>query len=310
MKRLIWGGRRLGEVLGKPIGPESDYAESWEIVDHGSDQSVVVDGPLVGKTLAELVRDHHEWLLGRESKAAAFPLLLKYLDCQRVLSVQVHPDDAYGSQMPKPDRGKTEAWYVIDAAPGSLIYAGLRDGVTRAQLEQAIAAGTTEKLLHSFEPKPGDCVFIPAGTVHAIGGGLLVAEIQQSSDTTFRIFDWNRCDAEGRGRELHVQQSLDVIDFASGPVGPVRASGAPNGWRTLVECDKFVFSSLSGSVGDVADDGRCHLLTVPRGSAHIETKAGPLTLHLGETVLVPAALGAVTCEVDEESCLLEMRPLE
>ncbi len=310
MKRLIWGGRRLGDVLGKAIGPESDYAESWEIVDHGFDQSVVAEGPFAGKTLHDLVRDHRPWLLGSRSTATTFPLLLKYLDCQRVLSVQVHPEDSYASRMPQPDRGKTEAWYVIDAAQGSRIYAGLREGVTRSQLEQAIEAGTTETLLHSFEPTAGDCVFIPAGTVHAIGGGLLVAEIQQSSDTTFRIFDWNRTDASGKSRELHVAQSLEVIDFGRGPVNPISITGPTSGWQTLVRCDKFEFSSLCGATAEVAGDGVCHLLTASRGSAKIVTAAGEISVSLGETILVPAAMGVIQCSVDEASCLLEMRPVE
>ncbi len=309
IKRLIWGGRRLGDVLGKPIGHDHDCAESWEIVDHGEDQSVVVGTPMAGQTLGHLVRTQREWLLGRDSQAQAFPLLLKYLDCQRVLSVQVHPDDAYARQMPTPDRGKTEAWYVIDSAPGSLIYAGLREGVTRRDLEQAIDAGTTETLLHSFEPQPGDCVFIPAGTVHAIGGGLLIAEIQQSSDTTFRIFDWNRVDASGRARQLHVQQSLEVIDFASGPVAPVQSSSSADGWQTLVDCDKFRFSSLDSS-GPVGGDGRCHLLTVPRGSATITTSHEEVNLQTGETILVPAAMGRSECRVGPDSCLLAMSPKE
>ncbi len=315
IKQLIWGGRRLGDLLGKPIGNESDYAESWEIVDHGSDQTIVTGGPLAGKSLGELVAEHRDWLMGSQSEVKAFPLLLKYLDCERVLSVQVHPDDAYGSRMAVPDRGKTEAWYVIDSAPGSLIYAGLKDGVTKADMEQAIADGRTEELLHSFHPEPGDCVFIPAGTVHAIGAGLLVAEIQQSSDTTFRIFDWNRKDAQGNSRQLHVQQSLDVIDFASGPVKPIRLSAESGGWQTLVDCDKFGFSILHGGTLDggkdrVGGDDRCHLLTVPQGSACVRTDDGEMTLSLGETVLIPASYGSVECEVAANSCLLEMQPRE
>ncbi len=310
IKQLIWGGRRLGDLLGKPIGDATDYAESWEIVDHRSDQSIVTGGPFAGKSLGGLVTEHRDWLMGSQSAVDAFPLLLKYLDCERVLSVQVHPDDAYGSRMAVPDRGKTEAWYVIDSAPGSLIYAGLRDGVTKVDLELAIARGTTEGLLHSFHPEPGDCVFIPAGTVHAIGAGLLVAEIQQSSDATFRIFDWNRKDAAGNSRQLHVRQSLDVIDFTSGPVKPIRLSAGSDGWQTLVDCDKFGFSMLSSGTASVGGDDRCHLLTVPKGSACVRTDDGEITLSLGETVLIPASHGSVECEVTANGCLLEMQPRE
>ena len=199
LKQTIWGGRRLGDQLGKPIGPGSDYAESWELVDHGADQSIVVDGPLAGHSLSQLAKKHSQWLLGKSLASGSvgqFPLLLKYLDCNRVLSVQVHPDDAYGSKMKRPDQGKTEAWYIVAADEGSLVYAGLKPGVNETVLRDAMMAGQTDDVLHSFHPTPGDCVFIPAGTVHALGAGLLVAEIQQSSDTTFRLFDWNRVDGE------------------------------------------------------------------------------------------------------------------
>src|SRR5690606_31299659 len=138
LKRTLWGGRRLGELLGKPLGPETDYAESWEIVDHGEDQSVVESGPLAGRTLRALIEEQNAELLGQHTGLDAFPLLLKFLDCHRVLSVQVHPDDAYAQQMPQPDLGKTEAWYIVAADPNSRIYAGLQSGVDRQMLEQAV----------------------------------------------------------------------------------------------------------------------------------------------------------------------------
>ena len=187
-KQTIWGGRRLADQLGKPIGPESDYAESWEVVDHGDDQSIVKDGSLAGLTLAQVMTQHRNWFFGQADSMFfgqadsidSFPLLLKYLDCNRVLSVQVHPCDEFGLQMEQPDLGKTEAWYIVAADEGSLIYAGLKPGIDRHTFKQAIDAGQTEEVLHSFHPTSGDVVFIPAGTVHALGAGLLVAEIQQS----------------------------------------------------------------------------------------------------------------------------------
>lgn len=154
LKQTIWGGRRLGDQLGKPIGTESDYAESWELVDHGNDQSIVAEGPLAGRTLSELIANEPDWLIGDTASKGRFPLLLKYLDCNRVLSVQVHPDDAYGAKMTRPDLGKTEAWYIVAADPGSLIYAGLESGVDRSTLEQAIRAGETEQMLHSSHHMP------------------------------------------------------------------------------------------------------------------------------------------------------------
>lgn len=240
LKRLVWGGRQLGELLGKPIGEGSDYAESWEVVDHGADQSVVSGGPEAGRTLRELVRDRPGDLFGEGIRHDHFPLLLKFLDCNRVLSVQVHPDDAYASRMTPPDLGKTEAWYVVAAKPDAVIYAGLRPGVDPQQLRAACGDGSVGGLLHEVRPRVGDCFFIPAGTVHALGGGLVVAEIQQSSDTTFRLFDWNRVDAAGRGRELHVDQAIAVTDFSRGPVDPQHPHPDADGLETLVRCDKFI----------------------------------------------------------------------
>src|SRR3954465_8905730 len=182
-KRYLWGGRRLASLLNKPIGEGDDCAESWEVADHGEDQTVVVGGPLAGMTLAEGLASYGQDLLGRHAPRSRFPLLFKFLDCRRVLSVQVHPGDAAAAKQGPPDLGKTEAWVILAAEPGSLVYAGLKRGFDRAALEREVNRGTTELCLHKFEPQVGDCIFIPAETVHALGAGLVVAEIQQASDT-------------------------------------------------------------------------------------------------------------------------------
>lgn len=308
LKQTIWGGRRLGEILGKPIGDADDYAESWEIVDHGEDQSVVSGGELDGKQLADLMTEHRDWLLGDrfQHDSMRFPLLLKYLDCNRVLSVQVHPDDEYGATLNVPDHGKTEAWYIVDSQPESLIYAGLKRGVDREILEAALAAGKAEQILHSFHPNPGDCIFIPAGTVHALGAGLLVAEIQQSSNTTFRLFDWNRLDPDGNPRDLHIQQSLDVADYESGPVAAVSSDQSANGWQKLVECDKFTMRTLENGSSTLGGDGRFHILTVPRGNAVLEMAGDQRTIAAGESLLLPAAMDEVGVRVNPDSTLLAM----
>jgi len=312
LKQTIWGGRRLGEQLGKSIGLGSDYAESWEIVDHGIDQSIVIDGPLAARSLSEITAEYPQWLLGDaldrrdpSTTPQGFPLLLKYLDCQRVLSVQVHPDDAYARTMQPPDRGKTEAWYIVASDPESLVYAGLKPGVDQAALREAMMVGQTDEVLHSFHPQAGDCLFIPAGTVHALGAGLLVAEIQQSSDTTFRLFDWNRVDERGHARTLHVEQSLEVADYEKGPIEPSRSEPMLVGWQTLVACEKFVFRSLEMGVARVGGDNRFHILSVPRGSASIESAECRLVLRQGESALLPAAHEAVEVAVSAESTLLE-----
>ena len=204
-RHYVWGGRKLGTLLGKQIGQGNDYAESWELVDRGDDQSRVADGPLVGTTLGDLRADRGQELFGRHHPQSRFPLLFKFLDCEKMLSVQVHPDDAQAAQLTPPDFGKTEAWVVLAAEPNSVIYAGLKRGFDRHALEREVHRGTCELCLHRLEPKPGDCLFLPAGAVHALGAGLVIAEIQQTSDATFRLFDWNRLGADGKPRPLHVE---------------------------------------------------------------------------------------------------------
>jgi mannose-6-phosphate isomerase len=294
-RRYLWGGRRLSTILGKVIDEGDDYAESWEIVDHGADQSVVTSGALAGRTLGDLVRDCRRELFGRHADVEHFPLLFKFLDCNRTLSVQVHPNDEQAALLDPPDLGKTEAWVVLHADPGSKIYAGLKPGVTRSSLAAAIDAGNIEQGLHSFEATAGDCVFIPAGTVHALGAGLVIAEIQQASNTTFRLFDWNRVDATGQPRPLHVEQSLDTIDYAHGPINPQRPKVMSSERERLVECDKFMLdrctmSSSAASPMSIGDDDRFHLLAVIEGTLEVAGDA-EATLARGATALVPAAAG-------------------
>lgn len=306
MKQTIWGGRRLGEHLKKPIGAESNYAESWEVVDHGADQSIIENGVLAGKTLRYVIQEHAAWLCGKEADLQSFPLLLKYLDCNRVLSVQVHPSDSYAMKMAKPDLGKTEAWYIVASKPESLIYAGLKAGVDQNRLQQAIASGTTEDVLHSFHPSTGDIVFIPAGTVHALGAGLLVAEIQQSSDTTFRLFDWNRTDASGNPRPLHIAQGVEVTDFSSGPVTALTSDPDAAGWQTIVSCEKFVMRLLENGESEVGGDAKFHILTIPRGTATLRVGKEITSLSTGTTVLLPAAMDHCMLTAGKKSTIMEM----
>jgi mannose-6-phosphate isomerase len=313
-QRYLWGGRQLADVLNKPTG-DQPAAESWEVVDHGEHQSVVAGGPLAGKTLRQLIDQHGADLLGAavleaisaeaipEHLRRRFPLLLKFLDAQQPLSVQVHPNDEFGATLAPPDLGKTEAWYVMHAKPGAKIYAGLKPGVSAADFSAAVAAGKTESMLHSFAATAGDCVFIPAGTMHAIGAGLLIAEIQQASNTTFRVFDWDRTDSKGNGRPLHLESAIAVTDFNSGPVQPIRASVEATGnsgkessaafSTTLVACDKFVMNKISSSDAfELGGDGRFRILAVTAGSVRVAGDASPEELRLGETMLLPACLPA------------------
>lgn len=306
-RRYIWGGRRLWTVLGKPIGPEGDYAESWEICDRGPDQSVVEHGPLAGVTLGHLVRQRGEGLLGRHHPQQRFPLLLKFLDARRTLSVQVHPDDTRAARLDPPDLGKSEAWVVLAADAGSTIYAGLKPGVDRESLAEAIRGGRCEELLHQFQPTVGDCLFLPAGTVHALGEGLLVAEIQQASDTTYRLFDWNRLGPDGRPRPLHVEQGLEAIDYDLGPVGPRKPQQTDRpGVSRLVECDKFVLDRWRFDVPRPAGgDRRCHIISVLEGRVEVAGDPAGSPVPPGGTVLLPAALGQVELRPQGGTALLD-----
>lgn len=309
VRRLIWGGRRLGTVLGKPIDEGDDYAESWELADHDDDVSIVRDGPLAGTTLRELVFHRRAELFGPNcTQARQFPLLVKFLDAHENLSVQVHPDDALGKELVG-DNGKTEAWVVLAADPGSSIYSGLKPGVTREMFEQGIKTGDVERFLHRIEPKPGDCIMVHAGTVHAIGAGVLLAEIQQMSDATFRVFDWNRVDATGRPRELHIEQAMRCIDFDRGPVDPVvpRPLVMEDGVvrEPLTSCEYFELERWTlEAPTEIGGRDRFTILMVLHGEIRVRSSRGDRPFRKGETVLLPASIGATMIYPVERAVVL------
>ncbi|MFM9959940.1 MAG: type I phosphomannose isomerase catalytic subunit [Planctomycetaceae bacterium] len=340
LKRIRWGGTRLGSVLGKPIGSESDYAESWELCDHGDDQSVVASGPWQGLTLRELMVTHRRELCGTERQLRQFPLLVKFLDASDRLSVQVHPNDVQARFFDPRENGKTEVWVILDARPDSRVYAGLKHGVDAFRLQQHLAAGTVEDCLHSYPARAGDCIFIPAGTVHAIGEGILLAEVQQSSDLTFRLHDWGRLGADGQPRPLHIEESLVCIDFDRGPVDPIiprrltlrgcdfsepRPSGSgcfdvlqphPHGRGSvllpatvseeLVSTEFFTLHrhTLHESVRFPSDD-RFHVLMVLGGCGRLSCDGIVVPLQTGSTLLLPASCSPVLVEPLGELILLD-----
>lgn len=297
LKRYLWGGRRLETVLGKPLPPGDDYAESWEVADHASGQSIVAAGQFRGATLQELVKDHGPELLGKHAPQPRFPLLFKLLDAQKVLSVQVHPNDAAAAKLTPPDLGKTEAWVVLHAEPGSVVYAGLKRGFDRPAFEREVVRGTSELCLHKFEPKAGDCIFIPAGVVHALGAGIVIAEIQQASDTTFRLYDWKRIGADGKPRPLHIAESLNAIDYAIGPVNPVQPRMSSHEGRVseeLVACDKFVLQRWQlATPQKIGGDNCCYLVCVIDGQLSIAGDPLNEPLRRGQTALIPASSPAL-----------------
>lgn len=312
LKRIRWGGRRLGDVLGKPIDDADDYAESWEIADHGDDQSIVARGEFAGWTLSRLVRERGDELLGRHARVVReqFPLLVKFLDANDRLSVQVHPNDEQAIRFDPTENGKTEAWVVLAAEPRSLIYAGLKPGVDAAALRAHLAAGTVVECLHAFHPRPGDCLFIPAGTVHALGEGIMIAEVQQSSDITFRLFDWNRLDRDGNPRQLHIEESLAVIDFARGPVDPVRPESIAEepGGRSerLAACEHFELRrhAIDRPLA-VSRPGECTIVLALTGAADLRWNDERADFSRGRTALIPATSPEVRIEPRGEVVLLE-----
>jgi mannose-6-phosphate isomerase len=306
LRRYVWGGRRL-ESLGKTLGPGDDYAESWEIVDRGADQCIVAAGPLAGHTLAELIRQHGGPLLGRHAGLERFPLLFKFLDAHDRLSLQVHPDDARAARLDPPDLGKSEAWVVLDVEPRSYIYAGLRPGIDRDMVEHEIARRTFELCCERIEPQVGDCYFLPAGVVHALGPGLLIAEIQQASDTTYRLYDYDRIGPDGKPRPLHVAEALEAIDYDYGPVRAQQPQPTDvQGVERLVDCDRFVLDrwTLSG-VHRAGGDERCHILAVIEGTVDVAGDPVGQGLARGGVMMLPAQLGAVDVQARDSAVVLD-----
>ena len=318
-RHYLWGGRRLSSQLNKQVDATDPVAESWEIVDHHTEQSVIEGGPFDGSTINKLLQIDGPGILGEKvygqvnnpnvpaNLRGRFPLLFKFLDCNRDLSVQVHPDDTMGATLDPPDLGKTEAWYIIDTKPGSLVYAGLKQNVDKQTFKQSIDEGQAEQCLHRFAAKPGDCVMIPAGTVHALGEGLLVAEIQQASDTTFRLYDWNRVGADGNPRDLHVEQGLAASDFNRGPVNPIRSGNGQSRTNELVHSDKFTMIKRKIENPHTVELGECfRLIVMLDGHASIKTENSEETLASYQLMLVPASCREVHIIPDRPSEMLEI----
>jgi mannose-6-phosphate isomerase len=298
IRPMVWGGRALA-TLGKRL-PDEAVGESWEVSDHPSHRSVVVGGPFAGRTLRDLMESQRTALLGpAAARHATFPWLFKFLDAADWLSVQVHPDEEAVKRLWPGEGSKTEAWFIIHAEKGSRIYAGLRPGVGPGELRMALAAGTVADCLHSLTPRAGDSVFLPAGTVHALGGGVVLAEIQQTSDATFRLFDWNRRDAQGKSRKLHIEEAFAAIHWDAGPVTPIRAAGEQT---SLVRCPYFHLDHRqTRQAFDIGPAGVLRALVVIRGTGRL----GAQQLLPGQVWLLPADLPPARCVPDALlECLL------
>jgi mannose-6-phosphate isomerase len=296
----LWGGRRLAGLLTAPLPGDGPIGEAWLLSDRDDHPSRVADGPLRGRTIAQLLKQFPEQAMGKlAGRFRRFPLLLKFLDAREMLSVQVHPGDTRTDLLPPGETGKTEAWVVLEAGPRSRIYAGLKPGTTEADLRHALANGAVADRLACFAPKPGDAVFLPAGTVHSLGGDIVVFEVQQNSDVTFRLYDWGHVDAKtGQPRALQVDQALACIDFgecAGGLVAPVVEATGPVERERLFHCEHFWLSRLHGAspfaVG--APDVPTVLVCI-EGTGRVEHGGAAYAVGKGDVVLLPAVLGACT----------------
>jgi mannose-6-phosphate isomerase len=286
-KTRIWGGQKLRDVFGKALPAGQAIGESWELTDLPEDKTVVANGPLTGKTVSELLSNYPKQIMGYPF-SGALPLLIKFIDAREDLSVQVHPDADTCKRTGKGDP-KTECWYIIHAEPGAAIYKGLHPGVTREQFKSAVQNGTCDKLLERVEVKVGQCHFLPSGTCHAIGAGLLIAEVQQPSDTTYRVFDWNRVDsATGKPRQLHVEDAIESIRFDM----PADQLTVKSDGR-LVDAPEFCLDKGHQVAGAecLFSPGKMKVVIILKGKGIWEGKDfQPTPFAAGDTFLIPAAM--------------------
>lgn len=293
----VWGGKRMAEFLDKKFPAGTRIGESWEISDVEGESSVVRFGPMKGRSLRELHRDHGEELLGAELAAQhrdRFPLLIKILDTSEALSVQVHPSDEDVKRLGVAGAGKMESWHILHAEPGATMVHGLAPGVTREKFEQLLAEGKTEEALRCFLVKKGDSIFCPPGTVHAIGAGVTLYEIQQTSDTTYRLYDWDRSQDPKNPRQLHIEESLAVMKFDRQPAMRQRPELIDDGdprRESLVSCDKFDIERWRFTEARTIEEfsETMEILCVTDGRGEIEAGGQSIKVRQGSTALIPAA---------------------
>jgi mannose-6-phosphate isomerase len=310
-KERIWGGRNLETLYGKPLPPGLRVGESWEISDRPGDESVIARGPLRGRTLRWLMEQCPAGLIGpRQPAPARFPLLIKIIDAQDTLSLQVHPPAAVAARLG--GEPKTEMWYVARAEQKAELFVGLNRGVSRAEFERKLAAQSVAECFHRISVQEGDAMFLPSGRVHALGAGTVIFEIQQNSDTTYRVFDWNRVDRAGKPRELHVPQSLESIDFADFEPAllPRTASPThPGTVRPLVRNELFTVCLRQWKTGDqlALPAGRMQILGVVEGALRIEGAGETVEIAAGQFCLVPAQCEGTLAEAQSAVSFLDVQ---
>lgn len=311
LKDKIWGGHKLQQLFGKEPNGLPNIGESWELSGYKTDPSVVANGKFSGKTLIELIEEYTSELLGEKvykQFGENFPLLYKLIDANDDLSIQVHPNDEFAGKRHN-SFGKTEMWYVLAAEEGACLIIGFNEDTEKESYVKAVESGDVENLLQKVPVKKGDVFFIPAGLVHAIGKGVLVAEIQQSSDVTYRIYDYKRTDDKGNERELHTEMAVDVIDYTASTNPKTNYEIVKNETRPLVSCEFFTTNILEFDTEIVKDysmlDSFVSYMCL-EGKLQLVSEGNLVEIHKGETVLIPASLKKLTLKPLESSKLLEV----
>lgn len=291
---MVWGGRKIARYLGKSLPANVAIGESWEVSDHPAHRTTLATASGYGATLRSLMLHARDALLGPAAERySTFPWLIKILDACDWLSVQVHPDEAIVASLLPGEGAKTEAWLVLDAEPTSKIFAGLNPGVGKQEFARALEGGSVVECLHSFTPRVGDFIYLPAGTVHAVGGGVLLAEIQQTSDATFRLFDWNRTDSAGRPRPLHLEQGMASIDWNQGAITPISCGEGP---ASLLTSRYFAIDWVRASgMTTVGGVGQLQTLIVVEGRGRFSNGE---YLHPGDVWVLPAAMPSMMLHLE------------
>ncbi len=313
-QKKIWGGKHLAKIFNRDL-PYEKTGESWEISQYNNYISLVENGPLRGISLAELMKNNQEKLLGKNIKLNAndkFPLLIKFIDANQQLSVQVHPSDKTALRSAD-EQGKTEIWYIVAAKPGSELIFGLNQDLDRSYLKKAINNKKLSEYLQRVKVKAGDSYFIPAGTVHAIGSGILIAEIQQSSDTTFRLYDWGRVGKDGKPRTLHIERALDVINYRAKQKKQKLLTHTTDEWQTtfLATSPYFVTEkiNLNGIYHIKSNGEHFYILIATQGTAELKFNDKLINFSAGETVLIPASID-ITSLKGEIEFLMTYLPID
>ncbi|MFD2146213.1 type I phosphomannose isomerase catalytic subunit [Mucilaginibacter antarcticus] len=306
----LWGGRKLAQLLSKPLPKEEPIGEAWILSDRKDHASKVTNGNLKGYTITQLMKEFPKELMGiLVDRFDYFPLLLKFLDCKEVLSVQVHPSDDQKSYIPKGDTGKTEAWVILETGNDSRIYAGLKEGTDQQNLRAAIQNNCVADRLHSFVPKAGDAVFIHSGTVHTLGG-TVVFEVQENSDVTFRLYDWDRTDPKtGKPRDLQVEEALACIDFEQVNIGPVKpiVDAKQSNTEKLFDNEHFILWRMKyKSLFKVGVNNEPIILVGIEGTGNVVYNAKNYEIGKGDVMLLPAELGECEIQPDGQITLLQI----